>query len=155
MPESEAEVFAPPSENTSDLNLIYKIEGKPNELDVFEVARVLDSFGNVLKESYRIAHPNEGELVVKVKPFESGSFIMDIALHVQQNPGFLFLLGHPEIIKYTKDALEGLGLIKGAIQKGASLLELLRRLKNGKPDKIEQRDRTNMSSTQGTARSFR
>jgi len=39
-------------------DLFRPIFGSPNELDVFELARVLGSFGNVLKESYRITHPD-------------------------------------------------------------------------------------------------
>jgi hypothetical protein len=124
--------------DTEGIHLIYKIDGKPNDLDAFELARVLDSFGYVLQESYRIAHPDEGEMSVRVKPFESGSFIMDLVLTVRQDPTVLFLLSNLDIFKYAKATLEAFGLIKGALEKGVSLLELLRNLKNGKPTKIEQ-----------------
>lgn len=128
----------PPTVAQTDIDLIYKIEGTPNELDVFELARVLEALGKVLEEGYRIVHPNEGELAIKVKPFESGSFIMDIAMHVRAIPGVLFFLASPEILKYAKDTLEALGFIQKVAEKGASLMELLRKLRNGKPEKIEQ-----------------
>jgi hypothetical protein len=43
------------------------------------------------------------------------------------------------LIKQAKDILENIGLIKKAGEYGASLLDLLRRLKNGKPDKVEKK----------------
>ena len=122
-----------------NVDLIYKIEGR-NDLDVFELARVLDSFGNVLKENYRITHPEQGgEMKVRVKPFEEESFIMDVVLHVQQNPGYLFFASHPEIIKQAKEVLEYLGFIKKAGEYGTSFLELLKKLGNEKPKKVEKK----------------
>ena len=139
-PEAERYVEGGTSEDTGEINLIYKIEGKPNEVDVFELARVLDSFGNILREGYRVvSEPTAGEMVVKVKPFEPGSFIMDIALHVQQNPQFLFALSQIQALDKAKELLEYLGYIKKAGGFGASLLDLLRGLKNGKPEKVEQK----------------
>jgi hypothetical protein len=128
-----------------DLHLIYKIEGRPNEVDIFELSRVLESLGEVLKEGNSLINP-ESELVLKVKPFEPGSFIMDIAMHVQQNPeysgGIFALLAQPDFANQAKEVLESLGLIKKAGEIGASLLELLRRLRKGKPEKIEKRGET-------------
>src|SRR5260370_69546 len=40
--------------HNGDVHLIYKIEGKPNEVDVFELGRMLDSIGNVISETNRI-----------------------------------------------------------------------------------------------------
>ncbi|MEI9972140.1 MAG: hypothetical protein WDO73_08815 [Ignavibacteriota bacterium] len=95
--------------------------------------------GKVLNEGNRIVGGSDAtELVVKVKPFESGSFIVDLALYVQQNPIYLAFLAHPEAIKQAKDVLEYLGLIKKIHDKGVSLLELLGRLRNGKPEKVER-----------------
>jgi hypothetical protein len=111
------------TESTSEeIDLIYKIEGSSSEVDVFELARVLDSFGNVLRESYRVAYPQQGELAVKIKPFERGSFLMDIALSVQQNPGYLFVLAHPEKIAHAKEVLEYLGFIKKVKETGLAFL---------------------------------
>jgi len=125
------------TESAESIDLIYKITGEPSEIDVFELSRVLDAFGHVLKETYRVTYPIDGELNVTVKPFQQGSFLMDMALSVQQNPG-LFLLTQPEMISRAKQVLEYLGFINKVKETGASLLELLRGLKNGKPASVEQ-----------------
>jgi len=131
---------APKLEDNGDVHLIYKIQGKPNEVDVFELGRVLDSIGNVISETNRlIKKPDTGDLAIKVKPFQTGSFIMDFVMHVQQNPQYLFLATQTETVQQVKDALECLGVIKKVKDQGASLIELLKRLKDGKPAKVEQK----------------
>jgi hypothetical protein len=67
------------------VHLIYKIEGSPHEVDIFELSRVLESLGQVLQEGNRVLHP-ENNLALKVSPFEPGSFIMEIAMRLHQNP---------------------------------------------------------------------
>ena len=32
---------------------------------------------------------------VKVRPFEKGSFVLDVVLQIQQSPGYLFFASHP------------------------------------------------------------
>ena len=130
---------ATPLVDPEDIDFVYQIEGDPSQVDIFELARVLDSFGNVLQESYRTAYPEEGDLVVKVKPFEQGSFLVDLALTVQQNSGYLFVASHPEILEHAKQILEYLGFIRKVNDIGTSLLELLRGLKTGKAERIEQK----------------
>ena len=44
----------PKVEDNGDVHLIYKIQGKANEVDVFELGRVLDSIGNVISETNRL-----------------------------------------------------------------------------------------------------
>ena len=127
------------AQDKNELDLIYKINSSSNELDVFELARVLDSFGNVLKEAYRVSFPQEGELAVRVKPFERGSFIVDLGLFIQQNPALLFVLSYKEAIDRTKQVLEYLGLAKSVRETGLSLMGLLRGLRNGKPESVEQK----------------
>jgi hypothetical protein len=68
-----------------DLHLIYKIEGSPHEVDIFDLARALESLGQVVQEGARVVHP-EITLSLKVAPFQPGSFIADIAMFVHQNP---------------------------------------------------------------------
>lgn len=130
----------PKADDSGDIHLIYKIEGKPNELDVFELGRMLDSIGNVISETNRtIKKADAGELGIKVKPFQAGSFIMALVMHVQNNPEYLFLASQADNIKQIKEALKYLGLIKEIKEKGSSLIQLLRNLKNGKPTKVEQK----------------
>jgi hypothetical protein len=124
-----------------DLHLIYKIEGPEHEVDIFDLSRALESIGQVLQEGARIVHP-EISISLKVAPFEPGSFIADIAMIVHQNPEagiFAAFATQPEIIKQAKEVLEYIGLIKKAGEYGASLLELLQKLKNGKPEKVEKK----------------
>jgi hypothetical protein len=121
-----------------DLHLIYKIEGRPHEVDIFDLSRALESLGQVLQEGARVVHP-EITLSLKVAPFQPGSFITDIAMTVHQNPqmGLLALLAtQPDMLKQAKEVLEYIGLVKKVGEYGASLLELLRRLKNGKPEEV-------------------
>ncbi len=41
---------ADPNQPEKALDLIYKIDGTPNDVDVFELSPILDSFGQVLEE---------------------------------------------------------------------------------------------------------
>src|ERR1035441_1894706 len=95
-----------------EVHLLYEIEGRPNDVPVFELARTLEGLGNVLLEGDQILNHDRHELVVKVKPFQEGSFVMDLVLTVQNNPAVLFFLTHPEAIERIKTVLEYLGLIK-------------------------------------------
>src|ERR1700727_134208 len=124
---------------SDSIDVIYKIEGDQSEVDVFELSRVLDSIGTIAIESYRVAHPDEGELKLAIKPFKEGSFIMDIAFQLQQNPAILFVLTHPEVRDNLKSTLEAIGFIKKVNETGNSLLELIKRLKDGKPEKVEKK----------------
>jgi hypothetical protein len=98
----------------------------------------LQSLGAVLQESNKLLNP-QTELTVKVRPFETGSFIMDLAMHIQQNPGYLAFLGAPEFIEQAKRTIEYLGLVKKVGEVGIGLLELLKKLKNGKPESVEKK----------------
>jgi hypothetical protein len=120
-----------------DVELVYKLEGSRNELPIFELSRVLDALGTVIQEGNRIVHPRSEELVVRVKPFQEGSFIMDLVIAVQQDPTVLFALTHPEAIAKINQVLEYLGLIKKAKEAITSLMDLIRFLKNGRPAKVE------------------
>jgi hypothetical protein len=126
------------AEDPEDLHLIYEIEGKPNEVDIYDLSKALESFGEILREGNRLLSP-ETELSLKVRPFERGSFIMDIVLRVSENPAFLAFLASPELRKQAKEILEYLGFIKKAGQMGVSLIELLKKLRTGMPEKVEKK----------------
>jgi hypothetical protein len=132
--------------NDEDLHLIYEIEGLPSEVDIFELSRVLESLGEVLREGNRVLHPDT-DLVLKVQPFEPGSFIMDVAMQVQhqaqeQAPLLAALMTQADLLKQAKDVLEYIGLIKKVGEFGASLLELLRKLRSGRPKEVEEKGDT-------------
>ena len=124
-------------EQVGDVHLIYKIEGQPNDIPVFELARTLEALGTIIEEADRVINAEQHRLVVKVKPFQEGSFLMDLVVSVQHNPSVLFFLSHPEAIDRIKKVFEYLGLIKKGREIIASLLELIDHLKTGKPAKVE------------------
>src|ERR1700683_633561 len=129
--------------NDGDLHLIYEIEGRPSEVDIFELSRVLESLGEVLREGNRVLHPDT-DLTLKVQPFQPGSFIMDVAMQIQQHaqdqaPLLAALTTQGDLVKQAKDVLEYIGLIKKVGEFGASLLELLRKLRSGRPKEVEKR----------------
>lgn len=145
--------LVPKLSNNDDVHLIYKIEGKPNQINIFELGRLLDSVGNIISETNLIVkQPDAGDLTIEVKPFRTGSFIMDFVMRIQKNPEYLFIASQMEMTKQIQDALEYLGLIRKLKGKGASLIALLKNLKNGKPTKVQQKgpDLFEYSGTNGS-----
>src|SRR5260370_729880 len=88
---AHAEVPGPAVE-VGEVHLLYEIEGQPNEVPVFELSRTLEALGNVIQEGDQIINADRHELIVKVKPFQQGSFVMDLVLSIQNNPTVLFFL---------------------------------------------------------------
>lgn len=125
------------SSEAGEVHLVYKIEGTAGEVPVFELARTLEALGHVIEEGDHILNGDAHGLVVRVRPFEEGSFLMDLVLSVQNNPAVLFFLTHPEAIARIKTVLEYLGFVKKGQEILTSLLELVEFLKKGKPSKIE------------------
>jgi len=138
-PEREPEV--------GEVHLIYKIEGTPDDIPVFELARTLEALGNVIQESDRVISEEQHTLLVKVKPFQEGSFLMDLVVSVQNNPAILFFLTNPEAIERIKKVFEYIGLIKKGKEAVATLLELIAHLKNGKPERVEPKGNDQFSYT--------
>jgi hypothetical protein len=125
------------ADEVGEVHLVYQIEGKPNEVPVFELARTLEALGNIIQEGDKVVYHDPHEVMVRVKPFQEGSFIMDFVLSVLNNPTVLFFLSQPEAIERIKKVLEYLGLIKKSKDILVNLIELLEFLKNGKPAKVE------------------
>lgn len=118
------------------IDLIYKLDGDGIEdgVNVFELAPILLSLGELIKEANKISHPGGRDLAVNVKPFEKGSFVVDIVLFAQSN--------YQEVIDFVnltetqelKELLEWIGIISGS---GVSVMWLIKQLK-GKPKTVEQ-----------------
>jgi hypothetical protein len=125
------------TDEAGEVHLIYQIEGKQNDVPAFELSRTLEALGLVIQEADGVVSNDEFELSVKVRPFQEGSFIMNIVLSVVHNPTVLFFLSQPEAIERIKQVLEYLGLIKKSKEILFSLVELLEFLKSGKPAKVE------------------
>lgn len=126
----------------NNVNLIYKLEGdKVSEgIDIFELSPILLSLGELIQESNSVVNPNsQRKIAVNVKPFEKGSFIVDIVLFAQNNLDQLLDLVNTDQLKEIKELLDWLGIVKacsGLTIGGASLFGLYKFLK-GKPKAIE------------------
>lgn len=123
------------------VNLIYKLSGddeKINEgLSVFEIAPILLSVGDLIKQSNKIAYPDKNDVSVNVKPFRQGSFILDIVVFAQNRFNDILDLVKQEQTRQVKELLEWIGLITGAVGAPVSLYALIKFLK-GKPKSVEQ-----------------
>jgi hypothetical protein len=122
-----------------NVNLVYKLNGNFEDgLDVFELAPILLSIGELVRESNRIINPGSSELGISIKPFQEGSFIIDIVIFAQNNLMQLVDVVNNDPVQQTKNVLEWVGIIKsGANIASISVFGLIRWLK-GKPKKISQ-----------------
>lgn len=136
-PEHPNEPTAEREPEVGEVHLMYKIEGQPNEVPVFELARTLEAMGNIIQEGDQVLNADKHQVVVRVKPFQEGSFLMDFVLSVQNNPLVLFFISQPEAIERIKKVLEYLGLIKKGKEAIATVLEVIDFLENGKPKRVE------------------
>lgn len=137
-PEQAHEVHAEQRHpEVGEVHLSYQIEGPQDVVPVFELSRTLEGLGNIIQEGDHVLHADRHALVVRVKPFQEGSFVMDLVLSVQNNPAVLFFLTQPEAIERIKKVLEYLGLIKKGTEAIKTVLEVIDFLKNGKPKKVE------------------
>jgi len=118
----------------SHINLVYKLDGEIQELDVFKLAPTLLALGELIQESNQQVNPGGRQIGVNVKPFRTGSFIVDLSVfpqtHLQQ---FLDLLNnHP--VDQIKTLLEWIGLVAGTPLGAVQLVKWL----SGKPKSVEE-----------------
>jgi hypothetical protein len=123
---------------TGEVHLIYQIEGKRNDVPVFELAQTLEGLGRIIQEADSVVNHDDHQLMVKVRPFEEGSFVMDLVVSVQNNPAVLFFLSQPEAVERIKQVLEYLGFIKKGKEILATVLEVIEFFKSGKAAKVER-----------------
>ena len=124
-------------EEVGEVHLIYQIEGRRNDVPVFELSQTLEGIGQIIQEADSVIYNDDHRLNVKVRPFEEGSFVMDLVLSVQNSPAVLFFLSQPEALARIKQVLEYLGLVKKTKEIFVNLLEVIEFLKKGKPAKVE------------------
>lgn len=124
--------------------LVYKIAGKPSEVDVFQLSKVLEAIGTVVREAYKVTGaPAGSEMEVRVGPFDRGSFVMDLPMLIHQHPG-LFTLSTPAVCLAVTRTLHALGLISDETYEKIegvtdNLIDLVKRLGGNKPKKIAQK----------------
>lgn len=124
------------------IDLIYKLNGDfENGIDVFELAPVLLSLGNLISESRKTIYPDKPPLAVNVRPFKEGSFDIQIILHPVSNIQKILDIIRSPGGNDIKELLQYIGLIippVGATGAGCiSLIKLIKWLK-GKPKNIEK-----------------
>ena len=116
------------------VDLIYKLNGDIEDgIDVFELAPFLLSFGKLINEAHRTLYPNEPEIAVNVKPFEKGSFEVNIWVYAKDVIQQLLTYINNDTGKNIKDVLVNLGLITGI--SGINLLKIITFLKRKKLNK--------------------
>src|SRR5688572_19570794 len=69
---------APPAR---PVHLIYELSGEVGAVDVFTLAPALLSLGQLIQESNATLNPGGDTVVVEVRPFREGSFIVDLVLN--------------------------------------------------------------------------
>jgi len=118
------------------VNLVYKFNGAGIEdgIDVFELSPMLLNVGNLITEAHKTLYPNHTDVAVNIKPFQKGSFEIDIVMFgktaTQQLLDFIRCTRGHEI----REVLEFLGLVAGV---PASLVTLILFLK-GRAKKVEK-----------------
>ena len=120
-------------------NLIIKIKG-PNVsegIDVFDLAPSLLAMGEVIREANEVIGLPKRELGINIRPFEKGSFIIDIGLFAETNLQQIMQFLDSDTITYIKQILELVGFIKLSGGMAFGLIKLLRWLK-GRPRKTER-----------------
>lgn len=122
-------------EESEVVDFVYSIGGDSN-LDLNELIPILQALGEVIQEGHRVLSPEAGEIQISVKPFETGSFPIELLLSPNAQYALLAAYnagGVPAIIA----ALETIGLIKSKVHEFVSLLELLKKLKGQPPQEIK------------------
>ena len=145
----------PRQEEVGEVHLMYTIVGPQDAVPVFELSRTLEALGNVIEEGDHVLYPDRHQLVVRVRPFQEGSFLMDLVLSLQHNPTVLFFLTQPEAIARIEQVLEHLGLIKKAGEAIKTVLEVIEFLRNGKARRIEPTGRQPSTTITNRAKSCR
>ncbi len=120
---------------TNKINLVYQVKGSAVEdgVDVFELSPLLLSIGQLIQESQEIVHPNSHCLGVNIKPFQKGSFIIELSVFARDNLQQLIDTINSEPIREIKEVLEWIGLIGGTSFGVVKIYKFLR----GKPKRFE------------------
>lgn len=118
------------------VDLIYKLNGDIEDgIDVFELAPFLLSFGKLINEAHKTLYPNEPEIAVNIKPFEKGSFEVNIWVYAKDVLQQILTYINSDAGRNIKDVLVNLGLITGI--SGINLLQIIAFLRTKKLEKIE------------------
>lgn len=125
-----------------NIDLIYRLDGEREKIEngfsVFEIAPILLSVGELIKESNKTLYPLGRDIAVNVKPFREGSFIIDIVIFAQNNFQEIIDYVDRNDVQQIKELLEWIGIIVvGATATKCSLYKLIKFL-HGKPKTVEK-----------------
>jgi hypothetical protein len=126
------------AERSESVNFIYSIEDD-SQLDIHELVPILSGLAEVIQESYRILNPVSGDVRICVKPFEEGSFPIELLLS-EDTRDTLYAAYQAGGVSTIITALQTVGLIKSTVSEFVSLLELLKKLKGQSPQAVESKD---------------
>ncbi len=120
---------------TNKVNLIYKLEGpKVDEgIDVFELSPLLLSLGKLIQNSNEIVNPTGKKIGVNIKPFQKGSFVIEILVFAQTNLQQLISYVNHDDVQQIKQLIEWLGLIGGGTTGVIAVYKFLK----GRPKRID------------------
>lgn len=118
------------------INLIFRLTGEAVDqgIDVFELSPLLMSIGTLIQDGQSLVHPEGKKLGVNIKPFEQGSFIIELSIFAQNNLQQVLDLTNNSSVQEVKELIEWLGIIGSS---GWGVLKIYKWLQ-GKPKKFEE-----------------
>lgn len=137
------------------VNLIIKLEGPAIEegLNLFDLVPSLIAIGNLITESNKIVNPEGREIAINIKPFEKGSFIIDLYLFAQTNINQILSFISSDYAEQIKTLLEWIGLTVAIVGGGKGLIQLIKFLKD-KPQNVEKLSSGDIRYTNKNGQSF-
>ncbi|MDD4203247.1 MAG: hypothetical protein PHQ52_07255 [Candidatus Omnitrophica bacterium] len=122
----------------SSINFIYKLEGPAinDGIDVFDLSPLLLNLGNLITETNKLLYPKGHDIGICIKPFQQGSFVIDINICQSILENILDFASNNEIGQ-IKEVLIALGLIASNYNAN-SLLEAIVFFIRNFPNKREQ-----------------
>ncbi len=108
------------------VEFVYKVEGRIDELDVFDLAPALLALGHVIQEANRTANPSGPDLAVSVRPFGQGSFLCEIAVGASASLPVLAAVLGPNPVEKISEVLKLIGFIRGAATSAIEAIKQLR-----------------------------
>jgi len=122
-------------------------------LNLFDLAPSLIAIGNVITESNKILNPEGREIAINIKPFEKGSFIIDLYLFAQTNFDQILSFISSDYAEQIKTLLEWIGLTIAIGGGGKGLIQLIKFLKS-KPQNVEKLSSGDIRYTNKDGQSF-
>ena len=137
------------------VNLIIKLEGPAIEegLNLFDLAPSLLAIGTIITEANKTINPEGREIAINIKPFEKGSFIIDLYLFAQTNFDQILSFISSDYAEQIKTLLEWIGLTIAIGGGGKGLIQLIKFLKS-KPQNVEKLSSGDIRYTNKDGQSF-